>query len=84
MLLVDNIRQEENSNGLFIEDKLQILIDQYVKGDKRDHSYFHELTHAMLKNLGYDELNDDEKFVDAFSNVLLQVMQQILKANGVK
>lgn len=40
-------------------------------------SYIHELVHAMLNKLGYNELNEDERFVEQFANLLIQVLKQL-------
>lgn len=32
-------------------------------------------THAVLDAIGEDELNDKERFIDAFSNVLYQALK---------
>jgi len=44
-------------------------------------SYIHELIHAMLRKLGYIELAEDEKFVEGFSNLLIQVLKQLINEN---
>lgn len=47
-------------------------------------TFYHELTHAILINLGYDELNEDHKFVCSFSALLTEAMRNarfIVKSN---
>ena len=36
-----------------------------------------ELVHAILHNMGEDDLNDNEKFVDVFGSLLHQVWVSI-------
>jgi hypothetical protein len=38
-------------------------------------SFYHELIHGILTNMGKDELNDDEGFVEGFANLLHQYMK---------
>lgn len=35
-------------------------------------TFYHELTHAILSEMGEKELNDDERFVEGFSRLLVQ------------
>lgn len=35
----------------------------------------HEITHIILWNTGYDDLNDNEQLVVAFGNILYQVIK---------
>lgn len=51
--------------------------DRVIPEDCLFVNYIHELIHAMLEKLGYNDLNDDEKFVESFSNLLVQVLKQL-------
>jgi len=42
-----------------------------VSKDTLKHTFYHELTHAILYSLGHP-LQDDEQFVDSFSMLLYQ------------
>ena len=46
-----------------------------VSEERQKQTFFHELTHAVLDSIGRDELNEDEVFVDAFSNALYQAIK---------
>jgi hypothetical protein len=50
-----------------------------TKGDipltVQEHTYFHELTHMILDNMGEGELSSNEKFVDTFSALLHQAIK---------
>lgn len=37
---------------------------------RKEQTFFHELIHAVLDSIGEDELNENEQFIDAFSNAL--------------
>jgi hypothetical protein len=39
-----------------------------------EHTFCHELVHAMCFTLGYSVLNDDEEHVDALGGLLLQAL----------
>ena len=43
--------------------------------DYNELSYYHEITHDILRAMGKDDLNDDESFVETFSNFLHQIMK---------
>ena len=38
-------------------------------------TFFHELTHAILRTMGETELNDNERFVCCFSGFLTEAME---------
>jgi hypothetical protein len=84
VIMSDKLRQEESANGQCWVDQGKIYIDKYVTTDKKDAVFLHEIMHIMMHLLGNDELYSDEKFIDSTANVLLQFIQQLLKANGVK
>ena len=46
----------------------------YTKAMMTD-TFWHELVHAILNDMGEDSLNKDEKFVTAFANRLTQAIQ---------
>lgn len=43
--------------------------------ERKEQTFCHELTHAILDAIGEDELNGNEQFVDAFSNVLYLIIK---------
>lgn len=45
------------------------------KQSLREHTFFHELTHAILDAMGKHALYEDEEFVDAFAGMLHQIMK---------
>lgn len=68
--------------GLFIRDLDEIHLASKVtrKGgiikdlseQQQEHTFYHELVHAILDTMGEEELSDNEKFVDIFSGLLHQ------------
>ena len=55
-----------------------IVIDNELKGNVLYNVFFHELTHAILYEIGSEE-SENELFVQSFGNVLQQVNEQIYK-----
>ena len=41
-------------------------------------TFWHEVVHGILTNMGESELNDNEKFVCTFSSMLNEVMQSAI------
>lgn len=41
----------------------------------QDQTYFHELVHCILTHLSYDDLNNNEQFVDLFAQCLYQIQK---------
>jgi len=50
----------------------KILVSNDVPQQVMRQSFFHEITHGILDELGLYELNEDEGFVDAFGKQLYQ------------
>lgn len=52
---------------------------EYTEGkiskDSMCNTFWHEVTHQVLENMGYDELSNDEKFVTAFAGMLNEAIQ---------
>ena len=42
--------------------------------DSKINTFYHEMTHSILKTMGEDELNQNEKFVCCFSSFLCEAM----------
>ena len=74
----DNLFTVNGNYGETRYNKAEIAVQKIVDGanfptQEIDHTFFHELIHAILREIGEKELNDNERFVDTFSNVLYQV-----------
>lgn len=52
-----------------------IKIRRNLKRDLKELTYIHEITHAILDNLEYIDLSNDEVFVERFSKALHQVLK---------
>lgn len=52
-----------------------IKIRKNLKKDLKEHTFLHEITHAILDSLGHTELSANEGFVDSFSGALYQVLK---------
>lgn len=60
--------------------KCSILLAKTAGGDelseeRKAQTFFHELTHAVLDAMGEDKLNENEQFIDAFSNLFYQALK---------
>ena len=64
----------KNSWGEYDPSKNVIRIKKDINKDQQEQTYLHEIVHCALCNLGYDNLNNDEVFVDTFSKALHQIL----------
>ena len=44
-------------------------------------TFIHEVVHGVLRTMGEPELSENEKFVCAFSSLLVDPIEEIIKAN---
>ena len=51
-------------------DKAELLLHEKLTGQKLRNIFFHELTHAILVQIGADKENDNEMFVQSLANEL--------------
>ena len=49
--------------------------DSIQSQTSKENTFYHELTHAILRTMGKTELNDDESFVCCFSGFLTEAMK---------
>jgi len=76
--LLEEFKQVAQHNSAFNEIRLKKRHeDRIFDGDILFENYIHELVHAMLTKLKYDKLNDNEQFIEQFSNLLVQVLKQL-------
>lgn len=52
-----------------------IAVKKGLQQDQREQSYFHEIVHCILDNLGHEELHRNEVFVDTFAKALHQILK---------
>lgn len=68
-----NLNNNENAWGLCKYSQLEILLDGQIAYQRRIKTFFHELVHVMLFEMGDDELSRNEEFVSRLANMLTQV-----------
>lgn len=44
-------------------------------------TFIHEVVHGVLDTMGQNELSSDEKFVNTFSSLLVDTIEEIVKCN---
>lgn len=74
--------EKEKQNGLCLPQENKILIQENTKKyphaqDNIEQTFYHEFTHFMLYKLGYDELSQDEKFVDQIASCIHQLQNSM-------
>lgn len=52
-----------------------ITINENMSEEEKKETLCHEILHAILVHLGYDELSQDEKFVQAVANGINQTFK---------
>lgn len=52
--------------------KAEIYINKDMSPEVKSETICHEMVHGILTHLGYTELSDDERFVQALSNAIYQ------------
>lgn len=52
-----------------------IKIKKTLNQDQKEQAYFHEMIHCILTNLSYNDLNEDEVFVDRVAKALHQILK---------
>lgn len=62
--------------GLTTIDRRKIYLNPAANADREDleHTFLHELVHAILNGMGETRLSDSEKFVDVFAAMLHQAL----------
>lgn len=79
-VVVDNKRMaDKNAYGYFEPSTNTITLATKADGSKLKkeivwHTFYHELTHAILRQMGSD-MYKDETFVDLFANLLYQSLK---------
>lgn len=78
---VRDVERCENNNvgeahacGGFIEIAHKFNKDDVQSPDSKLNTFYHEMVHVILTNMGENELNDNEKFVCSFAGFLTEAM----------
>lgn len=71
---------EENELGRWCGNECKLYITEAIHGvtpsiDRIRQTFFHELTHSILDFTGHYKLNNDEQFVESFSNALYDAIK---------
>lgn len=70
---VDNLRKDNDLYGQCIYAETRIRIAADTTAERQIQTFFHELTHAIANEAGEHEINENEAFIERFSNILTQV-----------
>ncbi|MCM1301934.1 MAG: hypothetical protein NC226_09455 [Bacteroides cellulosilyticus] len=60
--------------GGFIEIADKFNKEEIQSADSKRNTFFYEMIHVILANMGENELNDNEKFVCSFAGFLTEAM----------
>ena len=53
--------------------RCEIMINKNATDEIKQEALYHEIIHGILMHLGYDEENNDERFVRGLSNAINQI-----------
>lgn len=65
---------EAHTCGGFVEIAHKFNKDDVQSPDSKVNSFYHEMIHVILTNMGENELNDNEAFVCSFAGFLTEAM----------
>ena len=75
--LVDTIPGETNTTyGLCDSHEATIFIKAGMSNDATQHTFYHELSHAICFTLGWKALNKNEEKIDALGGVFYQFLKK--------
>ena len=85
--VVNEERLDENELGAICLAKGVLKIADKFNNSKQCESskintFIHEVVHGVLDTMGEFELSENEKFVSAFSSLLIDSIEEIVKANN--
>lgn len=66
----------DDSDGVCIPSKQRIELRQGMSKEKTEQVFFHELIHALLSQLSYDDLYEDEHLVQSLAIGIHQALSQ--------
>ena len=72
---VDLIDDDVNVLGSTDSDQCLIQLKAGLVGELADHTFYHELVHAMFFTMGWSSANKSEGKVDALGNLLYQYLR---------
>lgn len=68
----DNFNADATHFGQIDYKACEIRINKDMPQESKDETLCHEMVHGMLIHMGYDQLSQDEKFVQALGNAIYQ------------
>lgn len=78
VLNVERCDNDEFGNSAMVASEIQIADiccrNQKQSDQSKVNTYYHELVHLILNNMGRTDLNNDEPFVCAFAGFLTEAM----------
>ena len=76
--LLDELGLLGQTNTGFNEIRLKKIHETRVIGeDSLFENYIHEILHVAIHKLGYNEISEDETFIEGFSHLLIQIIKQL-------
>lgn len=73
--MVKDLGMVDIACGRTTYDRLLIEIDANLPTDRKLSTFYHEVTHVILKATGQDKVNNDEKVVDLIGSCLHQILK---------
>ncbi len=73
---VSQINDDETLVGICRYQSAEILIKSGISEQDKNITLLHEIMHAILAQLGFDEENDDEKLIKSLSTALYLVLSE--------
>lgn len=71
----DKIDSKGKTLGQTDGDECTILLKRGMSPELTNHTFYHELAHAICFSLGWEKLNGDEGKIDALGGALLQYLK---------
>ena len=82
--IVERIEGEKLGQICVAEGKM-LIADNFSTSKQSESSkvntFIHEVVHGVLNTMGENKLSSDEKFVTTFASLLVDVIEEIVKAN---
>ena len=80
VIFTDSLVQDDEAVGMYRHNKHLITIQNNSNGagmmeSRQEQTFYHELVHCILDQMGEEKLYHNEKFVDLFSQCLHQMLK---------
>jgi hypothetical protein len=67
---------EPTTMGMCQSHEAMILLKEGMTPDETQHTFYHELCHAICYTLGWEKLNMDEDRIDALGGLIYQYLKR--------